>query len=197
MWKTVGKLVLWGTLAWGAQQAMAEDLPAGAAAGMEWQMLPGESLNSLAALFYPKDRAMQQRFVASTVRLNHEQWPDLTAGHAFGEKTTVQIPRLRDLSLHAAKRTHRKAVPVMHKAAPAPTKPVVDTEAAPPPAAGRSSAEVSALEKRTEERQKQLDQLNQRLKSLEENTKNLQDSIKAKSKPLEEASKGRQLKRVE
>jgi flagellar motility protein MotE (MotC chaperone) len=64
------------------------------------------------------------------------------------------------------------------------------------PASKEQAAAYEALEKRSEQRQQELDKLNQRLKSLEENTKAMQDSIKANSQPIEEAQ-GRRLKRVE
>jgi septal ring factor EnvC (AmiA/AmiB activator) len=66
-----------------------------------------------------------------------------------------------------------------------------------PTALGKEqSSTVQALEQRVEQRQKELDKLNERLKSLQQESQALQDSIKANNQPIEEA-KGRQLKRVE
>jgi hypothetical protein len=39
---------------------------------MTWPMLPGENLNDVARLFYPKSKAMQQRFIFKTQRLSAE-----------------------------------------------------------------------------------------------------------------------------
>lgn len=198
MWKWLVKLVVCGMLLWGAASAWAEEasVPNSSSSAMEWQMMPGENLNSLAALFYPNNRRMQQRFVAAAIKLNREQMPELSPTQRFEEKTTLQIPSLIDLSRQAAKQRKRK--PAAPK--PAVIVPPAEIENAPPPAAAPMSkaqdAEIKLLEKRVEQRQTELDKLNQRLKSLEQNTQAMQESIKANSKPIEEAQ-GRRLKRVE
>jgi len=203
MWKLFVNLAVCGVLLWGAANARAEEtaVPNSTSAAMEWQMMPGESLNSLAALFYPKNRRMQQLFVNAAIKLNREQMPELSPTQRFEEKTTLQIPSLIDLSRHAAKQRKRKAA--VHKPAvpkSAAIEKAADIENAPPTAAAPMSkaqdAEVKLLEKRVEQRQTELDKLNQRLKSLEQSTQAMQESIKANSKPIEEAQ-GRRLKRVE
>lgn len=197
MWKSLVNLMLGSVLLCGVVYAPAGDTSA--AGAMEWQMMPGESLNSLAALFYPKDKRMQQRFVASTLKLNREQMPELSATQTFDDKTALQIPKLHDLSRLAAKPRKRK--PAVHSAAPlskleAPAAaPATVAAPASAPLSKEQKASVGALEKRVDDRQKELDKLNQRLKALEENSKSLQDSIKANSQPIEEAQ-GRRLKRV-
>lgn len=66
-----------------------------------WQMLPGESLNDLAALFYPHQRAMQQRFVSAALRLNRSI---VSSGATkFDDATDVLIPDLKSLSYPVAK----------------------------------------------------------------------------------------------
>jgi len=203
MWKLFVNLAVCGVLLWGAANARAEEaaVPNSTSAAMEWQMMPGESLNSLAALFYPKNRRMQQLFVNAAIKLNREQMPELSPTQRFEEKTTLQIPSLIDLSRHAAKQRKRKAA--VHKHAvpkSAAIEKAADIENAPPTAAAPMSkaqdAEIKLLEKRVEQRQTELDKLNQRLKSLEQSTQAMQESIKANSKPIEEAQ-GRRLKRVE
>ncbi|MEZ0238811.1 MAG: hypothetical protein ACAH06_12190 [Methylophilaceae bacterium] len=203
MWKSFVNLAVCGVLLWGAANARAEEtsMPNSTNTAMEWQMMPGESLNSLAALFYPKNRRMQQLFVTSAIKLNREQMPELSPTQRFEEKTTLQIPSLIDLSRKAAKQRKHKAAahkPAVHKST-AIEKPI-DIENAPPTAAAPMSkaqdAEINLLEKRVEKRQAELEKLNQRLKALEQNTQAMQESIKANSKPLEEAQ-GRRLKRVE
>ena len=87
MWKSVINLMLCGVLLGLTVGATAEEgtLPNSSSKSMEWQMMPGESLNSLSRLFYPKSSAMQRLFVASSVKLNREQMPELTGNFKFGE----------------------------------------------------------------------------------------------------------------
>ena len=79
---------------------------------MTWPMLPGESLNELAAKFYPNNKVMQRLFVAKTTELNISSLPSLHADTAFKTPTAVLIPSLKSLSTHA-----NKAKPVKRKAA--------------------------------------------------------------------------------
>lgn len=188
----MGALVLSAVSLAGAESAEGSGRSSGKSA-MEWRMLPGESLNSLAALFYPKDRRMQQRFVAATIALNRERSQSLAPDQVFDEETTLEIPNLHALSYQAGKLRKRPATvrkPVL------PAKPAVqDTESAAPVGKAQEAA-YAALEQRAEQRQQELDKLNQRLKSLEQNAKAMQDSIKANAQPIE-AAQGRHLKRVE
>ena len=66
-----------------------------------WPMLPGDSLNRLAALFYPANKHMQRRFVARTLELSHEFNPDLNPAQIFTQPGTLIIPELKALSLQA------------------------------------------------------------------------------------------------
>jgi len=77
---------------------------------MTWPMLPGESLNELAAKFYPKNKVMQRHFTAKTLRLNMELLPNLDANTDFAVPTAVIIPSLKSLSssAHAIKSSHKK-----------------------------------------------------------------------------------------
>ena len=199
MWKSVINLMLCGVLLGLTVGATAEEgtLPNSSSKSMEWQMMPGESLNSLSRLFYPKSSAMQRLFVASSVKLNREQMPELTGNFKFEDKTTVRIPTLIELSRHAPKKPRRKPQPVAASPSAEAKSAAFEPEKQAPTGLGKEqSATVQTLEQRVDQRQKELDKLNARLKSLQQESQTLQDSIKANNQPIEEA-KGRQLKRVE
>ncbi len=65
---------------------------------MAWPAIPGESLNDIARLFYPKNKIMRQQFVTETLALNNELEPKLNASKSFAEPTLLQIPTLKSLS---------------------------------------------------------------------------------------------------
>lgn len=65
---------------------------------MTWPMLPGENLNDVARLFYPKNKLMQQRFIFKTQRLSAEVQPNLKARDRFETPTLLVIPTLKSLS---------------------------------------------------------------------------------------------------
>ena len=68
------------------------------ASSMTWPMLPGESVNDLARMFYPNNKGMQQQFVAKTLRLNSETESNLKATKHFESPTLLVIPTLKSLS---------------------------------------------------------------------------------------------------
>lgn len=68
---------------------------------MVWPMLPGESVDQLAALFYPKDRAMQRRFVAKTRALSAAMNPGLDTAVPFSQAGIIVIPDIKALSREA------------------------------------------------------------------------------------------------
>ncbi len=72
------------------------------ASSMTWPLLPGESVQDLARSFYPKNRAMQQQFVAKTLHFNASTQPDLKATTSFDTLTLLVIPTLKSLSIKAA-----------------------------------------------------------------------------------------------
>jgi hypothetical protein len=78
---------------------------------MTWPMLPGENLNDVARLFYPKNKAMQQRFVFKTQRLSATVQPNLKASNRFATPTLLVIPTLKSLSntTRAIKSGHKKS----------------------------------------------------------------------------------------
>lgn len=79
------------------------------ASSMPWPMLPGESVNDLARMFYPKNSAMQRQFVAKTLRLNVETQSNLKATARFDEPTLLVIPTLKSLS-KGARKSNKKSL---------------------------------------------------------------------------------------
>ena len=65
---------------------------------MTWPMLPGENLNDVARLFYPKNQTMQQQFMAKTLRLSSNIQADLNPVKRFETPTLLVIPTLKSLS---------------------------------------------------------------------------------------------------
>jgi hypothetical protein len=92
-------------VAWFSSLVMAEfdgdDMLEQTPDAITWPMLPGESLNQLAALFYPGNKSMQRRFVAKTQELSRELNPTLDANAVFSQPGMLVIPELKALSRHA------------------------------------------------------------------------------------------------
>lgn len=78
---------------------------------MTWPMLPGENLNDVARLFYPKNQAMQRQFIANTLRLSANIQADLNPVKRFETPTLLVIPTLKSLSYgkHAADKVRKKS----------------------------------------------------------------------------------------
>lgn len=76
------------------------------ASSMTWPMLPGENLNEIARLFYPKNQAMQRQFVAKTLHLSTNVQANLNPAQRFETPTLLVIPTLKSLS--PIKNTGRK-----------------------------------------------------------------------------------------
>ncbi len=72
---------------------------------MTWPLLPGESINDIARLFYPKNKFMQRQFVFKTLRLSANIQPHLNADVRFKTPIILVIPTLKSLSnaTHAIK----------------------------------------------------------------------------------------------
>ncbi len=81
-----------------ADDALILDSGLASANSMTWPMLPGENLNDVARLFYPKNKAMQRRFIFKTQRLSAEVQPNLKASDRFKTPTLLVIPTLKSLS---------------------------------------------------------------------------------------------------
>jgi cell division septum initiation protein DivIVA len=65
---------------------------------MTWPMLPGESVESLALLFYPKNKKMQQHFVAKTLQLSREIQPNLDPTSVSNQASLIVVPDIKQLS---------------------------------------------------------------------------------------------------
>ena len=80
------------------------------ASSITWPMLPGESVNDLARMFYPKSQAMQQQFVAKTLSLNADTQTSLKASKRFDTPTLLLVPSLKSLSKNAAKNSAKTKI---------------------------------------------------------------------------------------
>jgi hypothetical protein len=80
----------------------AETLAPEDTSALTWPLLPGESLNQLARLFYPNDGTMQSVFIRQTLLLNCDLHPQLQADQRFEQITSIVIPELKTLSHHAS-----------------------------------------------------------------------------------------------
>ena len=95
-------LVLLAVTGWLAGQVVAEpESAADTAESMVWPMLPGESVDQLAKLFYPKDPTMQRRFTERTRELSAETAPGLNPTTPFSQPAIVIIPDIKVLSREA------------------------------------------------------------------------------------------------
>lgn len=62
-----------------------------------WPVLPGESVEDIAALFYPKNKIMQQRFIDKTLQLSREINPDILRNTTFNEASVIIVPNIKFL----------------------------------------------------------------------------------------------------
>ena len=94
-----------------ADDAIISDAELQDANSMTWPMLPGENLNDVARLFYPKNQAMQRQFIANTLRLSANIQADLNPVKRFETPTLLVIPTLKSLSYgkHAADNVRKKS----------------------------------------------------------------------------------------
>jgi hypothetical protein len=144
-----------------------------------WPMLPGESLNQLAALFYPGNKAMQRRFVAKSIELSRDLDPAIQPNTVFSQPGTLLIPELKSLSSHAPPfKAHSGAQHLRmsyHIADMA--KALVTPE---------MQAEYETLQQRNEFLKLELDKLQQRLARMQENLAGLETAVLAfiEAKPV-------------
>lgn len=66
-----------------------------------WPMLPNESVTSLAQLFYPKNKKMQQLFIAKTLQLSREIQPKLKPAAVSNQASLIVIPNIKLLAKQA------------------------------------------------------------------------------------------------
>ena len=77
---------------------------------MTWPMLPGESLNDVARLFYPNNKLMQRLFVAKTLKLSADIAPDLKPTERFTSPTLLVLPTLKSLSKNSANKASKQTL---------------------------------------------------------------------------------------
>jgi hypothetical protein len=65
---------------------------------MTWPLLPGESVASLASLFYPSNPSLQRRFINKTLQLSRSIQPQLTADSIAVQPNLIVIPELKSLA---------------------------------------------------------------------------------------------------
>lgn len=72
--------------------------PAPVQTSITWPILPGESVEDLAALFYPHNKRMQQRFVTKTLQLSRDINPALDASDKANQASLIVIPNIKILA---------------------------------------------------------------------------------------------------
>jgi hypothetical protein len=72
-------------------------------ANITWPLLSGESIESLASLFYPKNKKMQRLFISRTLQLSHEINPNLNAFVISNQASLIVIPNIKLLAKHSGK----------------------------------------------------------------------------------------------
>jgi hypothetical protein len=166
---------------WCSSQVMAElagdEVISSPPEAITWPMLPGESLNRLAVLFYPSNKSMQRRFVAKTLELNREINPALDPASTFNQPGTLIIPELKTLSRQASFKSHRRKsrnlAPVLHMSYR--LKDAAKFAAATP----EMNAAYEGLSKRNVTLKEELQRLNQRYASLQASLQQIQASAMA------------------
>lgn len=68
-----------------------------------WPLLSGESVNSLARSFYPKNQKMQRLFVLKTLQLSREIHPHLRSSTVTNQASLIIIPNIKTLAKHSGK----------------------------------------------------------------------------------------------
>ena len=72
-------------------------------ANITWPLLSGESVQSLAILFYLKNKKMQRLFISKTLQLSHEINPTLNAFVISNQASLIIIPNIKLLAKHSGK----------------------------------------------------------------------------------------------
>lgn len=70
---------------------------------LTWLLLSGESVESLATLFYPKNKKMQRLFISKTLQLSHEINPNLNAFFISNQESLIIIPDIKSLAKYSGK----------------------------------------------------------------------------------------------
>jgi hypothetical protein len=87
-----------------------------------WPVLAGESIKDIAALFYPKNKIMQQRFIDRTLQLSREINPDLLPNTTFNHASTIVVPNIKFLGSYS---DHIKSVNIKKKNKDSQFKPIL------------------------------------------------------------------------
>jgi len=157
----------------------------------EWQVLPGETLHSLAVLFYPKERRMQERFVAATLAMNRDQLGSMAPDQPFDHGTTIRVPDLRSLSWQGGGRSVLPQPEASSKESAGDDAPSAQSRTG---KAGQG--EYDAISKRHQTRKGELDALNKRLKSLQDRSNNIQQSLSSQSLPAADEDSSKPVRRA-
>ena len=80
-----------------------------------WPLLSGESVQSLSALFYPKNKRMQRLFVQRTLQLSQEIRPHLNAYTTTNQASLIVIPNIKYLAKRSGKIRHVTAKKIHHE----------------------------------------------------------------------------------
>lgn len=143
-----------------------------------WPLLSGESVQSLAKLFYPKNKRMQRLFIRKTLQLSQEIRPNLNAYTTTNQASLIIIPHIKTLAKHSGKiksaRPKKASVskqPKLHM-----SYGLKDAEkyALSP----QMQADYEALVKKNEQLKQDLDKLNAKLAHLQQVMVALNDEIK-------------------
>jgi hypothetical protein len=81
----------------------AQDSPNDESSSITWPLLSGESVESLAVLFYPKNKKMQRLFISKTLQLSRELQPNLNAYVISKQASLIVIPNIKILAKHSGK----------------------------------------------------------------------------------------------
>jgi|GEM_PF-2895490 len=127
-----------------------------------WEMLPGETLNGLAALFYKDDKPMQRRFVTAALKLNRGLQPIGDGNTVFTDATQIIIPDLKYLSA-SAPRKHPVSAQASAVSAPVLAANMLDSTGVAPDLV----AQYESLVKLNAGLKTELERLNDRLRKLQ------------------------------
>lgn len=143
-----------------------------------WPLLSGESVQSLAKLFYPKNKKMQRLFIRKTLQLSQDIRPNLNAYTTTNQASLIIIPDIKTLAKHSGKiksarpkKANANKPPKLHM-----SYGLKDAEkyALSP----QMQADYEALVKKNEQLKQDLDKLNEKLAHLQQVMVALNDEVK-------------------
>lgn len=145
-----------------------ESAPDQESTNITWPLLSGESVQSLAALFYPKNKKMQRLFIRKTLQLSGEIRPNLNAYTTTNQASLIIIPDIKSLAKYSGK---IKSAPT--KSASAGKQPKLHMsyglkDAEKFALSPEMQADYEALVKKNEKLKQDLDKLNAKLAHLQQ-----------------------------